>query len=261
MSYRHFLSIAGLLSFQQQLPLPNHIEQDVVLNTVHPNKDVDGLHPTNVAALQLYNSHDGNYKNAPFHIACTPLACIELLQRYNITIAGKHCIVIGRSHLVGLPLVRLLIGHNATVSCVHSQTINPESIVQQGSIIIAAVGKPYLIQSSWIQKNAVVIDVGINSIPNPNYNIQLQKYNNEYLEEQQQQPSSSSSSSSTTTTTKKLRKPKTTILVGDVNYNDVVSKCSYITPVPGGVGPMTIAMLLHNTVKSFERSISSKKIN
>ena len=91
------------------------------------------------------------------------MACIELLQRYNISITGKHCIVIGRSNLVGLPLVRLLIGHNATVSCVHSQTVDPERIVQQGSIIIAAVGKPYLVQSSWIQQNAVVIDVGIDS--------------------------------------------------------------------------------------------------
>jgi methylenetetrahydrofolate dehydrogenase (NADP+) / methenyltetrahydrofolate cyclohydrolase len=202
-----------------QLPLPVHLNQDTILRAVDPAKDVDGLHPVNTAALQIYN--EGNAMDAPFSIPCTPLGCLELLDRTNIELSGKHCVVVGRSQLVGLPMARLLLGRNATVTICHSKTTNPESIVSQADVVVVAIGRPHLVTSDWIKPGAVIIDVGINSV------------------DVVAEDGSSS---------KKSYK-----LVGDVHYEDCITKCSKITPVPGGVGPMTIAMLLRNTLRSCER--------
>jgi methylenetetrahydrofolate dehydrogenase (NADP+) / methenyltetrahydrofolate cyclohydrolase len=198
-----------------QLPLPMHLNQDTILRAVDPAKDVDGLHPINTAALQIYS--EGNAMDAPFSIPCTPLGCLELLDRTGVELCGKHCVVLGRSHLVGLPMARLLLGRNATVTICHSKTVDPASIVSQADVVVVAIGRPELVTADWIKPGAVVIDVGINSVD-------------------------------VTDDPKKTYK-----LVGDVKYEDAVSKCSKITPVPGGVGPMTIAMLLRNTLRSCER--------
>jgi 5,10-methylene-tetrahydrofolate dehydrogenase/methenyl tetrahydrofolate cyclohydrolase len=198
-----------------QLPLPVHLNQDVILRAVDPRKDVDGLHPINTAALQIYS--DGNAMDAPFSIPCTPLGCLELLDRIGVELCGKHCVVLGRSYLVGLPMSRLLLGRDATVTICHSKTINPASIVSQGDVVVVAIGRPELVTADWIKPDAVVIDVGINSVD-------------------------------VTDDPKKTYR-----LVGDVKFDDVLPKCSKITPVPGGVGPMTIAMLLRNTLRSCER--------
>jgi 5,10-methylene-tetrahydrofolate dehydrogenase/methenyl tetrahydrofolate cyclohydrolase len=210
-------SIHGILI---QLPLPSHMEELVVLETVCPEKDVDGLHPVNVAKLQLYNS--GDYLNAPFSIACTPLGCLVLLERSGVELRGKHCVVIGRSHLVGLPMARLLLGRDATVTVVHSKTTDIVSVVQQADVVVAAVGQAGIVKASWLKPGAVVIDVGINSMDTET----ITPGGNDRFR-----------------------------LVGDVDFEQAVKVCSKITPVPGGVGPMTIAMLLQNTMKSCERSL------
>lgn len=207
-------SIHGILI---QLPLPVHLDTDAILKAVAPYKDVDGLHPFNVAQLQLYT---GEATQAPFSIPCTPLGCLELLDRSGVELQGKHCVVLGRSQLVGLPMARLLIGRDATVTIVHSKTKSPASIVQTADVVIAAVGKASLVTPSWIRDGAVVIDVGINSI-----DIEPVKPGG-----------------------------KTYKLVGDVDFASVAPKCKKITPVPGGVGPMTIAMLLKNTLNSCQRA-------
>lgn len=201
-----------------QLPLPVHIDQDAVLQSIHPDKDVDGLHPINIAALQVYTGQDA--LQAPFSIPCTPLGCLVLLDRTGVALEGKHCVVLGRSLLVGLPMARLLLGRDATVTVVHSKSRNVPQLLQQADVVIAAVGKAALVQAEWLKPGAVVVDVGINSVdvvPN---------------------------------------KPggKSYKLVGDVDYDNAVQVCSKITPVPGGVGPMTIAMLLRNTLAACERA-------
>ena len=213
-----------------QLPLPSHINEQAVLDAIHPSKDVDGLHPENVAKLAMQGTH-GDKKsywqdlaNIPFSVPCTPLGCLELLDRSGVDIAGKHAIVVGRSNLVGLPVSFLLLHRNATVTIVHSRTKNIEATVAMGDIVIAAVGKANLINANWLKEGAVVIDVGMNSV-----NI----------------PITEASSS---------KKPYK--LVGDVDLESAMTKCSKITPVPGGVGPMTIAMLLRNTVNACKRSHS-----
>lgn len=210
-----------------QLPLPSHLNQDRILRRVDPHKDVDGLHPVNVAALQLYNSNNGDgvdYSHAPFSIPCTPLGCLELLDRSGVQLSGRPCAVLGRSGLVGLPMARLLLGRDATVTVCHSRTANVAQTVAQADVVIAAVGRAHLVQPDWIKDGAVVIDVGINSV---DVELTAEEANN-----------------------KKKRPYK---LVGDVDFDAVQSKCRKITPVPGGVGPMTIAMLLRNTLRSWER--------
>jgi 5,10-methylene-tetrahydrofolate dehydrogenase/methenyl tetrahydrofolate cyclohydrolase len=204
-----------------QLPLPAHLNRDKLLRAVDPAKDVDGLHPSNVAALQLYA---GQALEAPFSIPCTPLGCLVLLDRSGVDVKGKHCVVLGRSQLVGLPMVRLLLGRDATVTIVHSKTVDAPSLVRQADVVVAAVGKAELVKPDWIKQGAVVIDVGINSV-----------------DVVPDEPGG-----------------KTYKLVGDVDYAACAAKCSKITPVPGGVGPMTIAMLLRNTLCSCERSLHSK---
>lgn len=220
----HDDSVHGILI---QLPLPSHIQQDEILQAVAPHKDVDGLHPANVAALQLLPP-SVDALQAPFAIPCTPLGCLVLLDRSNVSLAGKHCVVLGRSQLVGWPMARLLLSRNATVTIVHSKTVQPELLVRQADVVIAAVGKAHLVQGHWLKPGAVVIDVGMNSID--------------------VDPAQSSNG-------------KSYKLVGDVDFESAKQVCSQLTPVPGGVGPMTIAMLLNNTLTACERSVNGQALS
>ena len=197
-------SVHGILI---QLPLPNHICEDNVLNTVNINKDVDGFNILNVGRLSI------NAK--PKFVPCTPDGCIEMLKYYNLDVTGKHAVVIGRSRIVGLPLAHLLLKENATVSVCHSKTENLTRITKSADFIFAACGKANFIDNSMIKENAVIIDIGINPIDD---NTKKSGYR----------------------------------LVGDVNYDDVKDNVKAISPVPGGVGPMTIAMLLKHTVDAVD---------
>lgn len=211
-----------------QLPLPAHINENNIIEAVHPSKDVDGLHPKNTASLCSTGTHVGAEKinwsdmsSVPFHIPCTPQGCIELLDRSNVELKGKNAAVIGRSNLVGLPVAMLLMHRDATVTIVHSRTVDAPSIVRNADVVVAAVGRAKMVKKDWIKEGAVVVDVGINSVDAPD--------------------------------DKRGYK-----LVGDVDYDNVKQVASKITPVPGGVGPMTIAMLLRNTVNSCIRSNATK---
>lgn len=181
-----------------QLPLPKHIEEEKILNAIHPNKDVDGFHPQNVGALCI--------GKAGF-VSCTPAGIIQLLKRSGIEIAGKECVVIGRSNIVGKPMSLLLLRENGTVTIAHSRTKDLKEVAKKADILVVAVGRPKMITADYVKEGAVVIDVGIHRDENGK-------------------------------------------LCGDVDYNDVAPKCAAITPVPGGVGPMTIAMLMNNCVST-----------
>ncbi len=209
-----------------QLPLPRHLHEPTVLHAIAPAKDVDGLHPLNAASLAAMATHAtdihlnwNDLNSIPFPIACTPQGCIELLDRSGVEIQGKHAVVVGRSNLVGLPLSLLLLHRNATVTIVHSKTRDAPSVVKQADIVVAAVGRANLITSEWLKPGCVVVDVGINSVDVPD--------------------------------SKKGYK-----LVGDVDFTSAQQVCSKITPVPGGVGPMTIAMLLRNTLNACKRNLT-----
>lgn len=186
-----------------QLPLPSHFDSVALLHTIAPEKDADGLHPTNLG--KLVRGEKGLR-------SCTPAGVMEILKEYKIPIAGKKAVVVGRSILVGKPLALMLLEENATVTIAHSQTRNLGEVTKEADILIAAVGKPEMITADMVKPNAVVIDVGINRLETPE------------------------------------GKGK---LVGDVAYEQVKEIASYITPVPGGVGPMTVAMLLQNTYESY----------
>jgi len=188
-------SVNGILV---QLPLPRHIDEDTVIQTIDPNKDVDGFHPINVGKLSIGQRGI---------ISCTPAGIIQLLKRSNISIEGKECVIIGRSNIVGKPMSMLMLKENATVTICHSRTKQLEEVAKRADILIAAIGKPKFITKDFVKDGAVVIDVGMNRDENNK-------------------------------------------LCGDVDYNDVYDKVSAITPVPGGVGPMTIAMLMSNCVES-----------
>lgn len=192
-----------------QLPLPKHISEQTVLDRISLSKDVDGFHPQNIGMLSMAGRE-------PLAKPCTPKGCIELLDRCGIEISGKRAVVLGRSNIVGLPVAMLLQKRNATVTMVHSRTVDVPSIVQQADIVIAAIGKTQFVKAEWLKEGAAVIDVGINSVDDD---------------------------------TKKSGYR----LVGDVDFEECKKKASWITPVPGGVGPMTIAMLLSNTVEAFKR--------
>lgn len=181
-----------------QLPLPEHIDEKAVINTIDPKKDVDGFHPQNVGNLCIGQRG---------FVSCTPAGIIQLLKRSGIEIAGKECVVIGRSNIVGKPMALLLLRENGTVTVTHSKTKDLKEVTKRADILVAAVGKPKLITREYVKEGAVVIDVGIH-----------RNENNK--------------------------------LCGDVDYDDVAPICSAITPVPGGVGPMTIAMLMYNCVES-----------
>jgi len=211
-----------------QLPLPPHMKEHVVLEAIAPEKDVDGLHSQNVASLSSTSTHAGNSKldwtnlpSIPFALPCTPQGCIELLDKSGVVIQGKRAVVIGRSNLVGIPVALLLMHRNATVTIVHSRTLNAASVVSEADIVIAGVGKAGLVKKEWLKEGAVVIDVGINSVDCPERKSGYK-------------------------------------LVGDCDYEDCKQVASQITPVPGGVGPMTIAMLLRNTVNACKRTTLSE---
>ena len=189
-----------------QLPLPKTINEEVVLNSILPEKDADGFHPLNVGKLSISPKNDENLM-----IPCTPYGCLLLLRELDIEFAGKNAVVIGRSNIVGKPMAQLLLKESCTVTTVHSKTQNIEDICKKADILIAAVGKPEFVDKDWVKEGAIIIDVGINRV----------KINDE--------------------------KSK---LVGDVLFSDVENRVSAISPVPGGVGPMTIACLLRNTTIS-----------
>jgi methylenetetrahydrofolate dehydrogenase (NADP+)/methenyltetrahydrofolate cyclohydrolase len=186
-----------------QLPLPSHLDTVKLLHAIAPDKDADGLHPMNLG--RLIRGEEGLR-------SCTPWGVMRLLEEYNIDIAGKHAVVVGRSILVGKPLALMLLEKNATVTIAHSRTPDLGEMTRQGDIIIAAVGKPNLITGDMVKPGAVAIDVGINRI---------------------------------------ITEDGASKLVGDFEFDSVSQVSSYITPVPGGVGPMTVAMLLQNTVLSY----------
>jgi 5,10-methylene-tetrahydrofolate dehydrogenase/methenyl tetrahydrofolate cyclohydrolase len=192
-----------------QLPLPGHIDEEVVLSAVGLEKDVDGFHPINIGRLSMK-------RREPLSVPCTPKGCIELLDRTHVKIEGKRAVVLGRSNIVGLPVAMLLLHRNATVTICHSRTEDLPSVVREADILVAAVGRTEMVKADWVKPGVVVIDVGMNSVDDP-------------------------------TTEKGYR------LVGDVAFDEVKEVASAITPVPGGVGPMTIAMLLRNTVDSAKR--------
>jgi len=184
-----------------QLPLPSHVSEEALLSAIQPSKDVDGFHPVNLGKLLA-----GEKTTVP----CTPLGIMNLLGEYKIDLKGKRAAVIGRSRIVGRPISLLLDQAGATVTTIHSQTQNPAEISRQADIVVAAAGKPGLVQKSWIKDGAVVVDVGINRLSDGR-------------------------------------------IVGDTDFEAIAGSCSYITPVPGGVGPMTICSLLENTWDSFIR--------
>lgn len=190
-----------------QLPLPNHLNKDKILDSIDPTKDADGLHPYNLGKLMR-----GDKTLTP----CTPQGVIEILKHYFINISGCSVVVIGRSILVGKPVAILLSNENATVTITHSRTRNIKEVARNADILIAAIGKPKLITKDWIKDGAIVIDVGIN----------------------------------------RLQENGVSKLVGDVDFDDVSQLCKAITPVPGGVGPVTIAMLMSNTLKAYKERTS-----
>ena len=183
-----------------QLPLPSHIDEEKVILSISPEKDVDGFHPQSAGSMLI---------GSKGFLPCTPAGVIQLLKRSGVEIEGKHCVVIGRSNIVGKPMAVLMLRENATVTIAHSRTQNLKELCKQADILIAAVGKPKFITADYVKEGAVVIDVGIHRLEG-----------------------------------KKL--------CGDVDFDDVESHVSAITPVPGGVGPMTIAMLMHNCVSTME---------
>jgi len=196
--------------FIVQLPLPHHINETKITDTISPNKDVDGFHPMNLGNMML---------NLPGFLPATPAGIIELMRRYEIETSGKHCVIIGRSNIVGTPLSMMLSRNsnpgNCTVTLTHSRTKNLKELCLQADILIAAIGRPEFVSADMIKEGAVIIDVG-------------------------------------TTRVDDTSRERGWRLVGDVNFKDASSKASYITPVPGGVGPMTIASLMMNTLKAME---------
>lgn len=179
-----------------QLPLPKHIDEKIVINSIIPEKDVDAFHPVNTGHIMI-----GDYSFLP----CTPAGIIEMLKFYNIEISGKECVVIGRSNIVGKPMAMLLLQNSGTVTVCHSKTQNLAEVTRRADILVAAVGKANFVTADMVKDGAVVIDVGMNRNAEGK-------------------------------------------LCGDVDFEGVKDKCSFITPVPGGVGPMTITMLLNNTL-------------
>ncbi len=191
-----------------QLPLPKNINEQLILDSIHPNKDADGFHPLNVGKLSISRSD-----NEKLLIPCTPLGCLIMLKDQAIDLRGKNAVIIGRSNIVGKPMAQLLIKESCTVTIAHSKTINIENICRSADILVVAIGKPEVVKSNWVKDGAIIIDVGINRINDVKNN--------------------------------------KTKLVGDVMFDEVKNKVSAITPVPGGVGPMTIACLLKNTKTAF----------
>ncbi|MCQ2143144.1 MAG: bifunctional methylenetetrahydrofolate dehydrogenase/methenyltetrahydrofolate cyclohydrolase FolD [Bacteroidales bacterium] len=191
-----------------QLPLPKHISEDKVIDKISYEKDVDGFHPRNVASLWL---------GEDCIVPCTPKGCIEMIKSTGVSIKGKNAVVVGRSNIVGKPVAKLLLDENATVTIAHSRTADLASVCRGADILVAAVGRPEMIKGDMIKPGAIVIDVGINRVTNPD---------------------------------------GTSKLVGDVDFASAEPVAGWISPVPGGVGPMTITMLMRNTIECFERRLS-----
>ncbi len=205
----HDKKVNGILV---QLPLPEHINSDVILDKIDPSKDVDGFHATNVGKL---------WSGLNSLVPCTPLGCSLMIKKLYSDLSGKKAVIVGRSNIVGKPMAALLIKMNATVTIVHSRTKNIEEICKSADILVAAVGVPNMVKGTWIKKGCVVIDVGINRIEKDGKNI----------------------------------------LVGDVDFNEAIKSSSMITPVPGGVGPMTIACLLLNTLNASKAQYNLNEID
>ncbi len=202
-----------------QLPLPSHLDEERVLQLINIEKDVDGFSPINLGRLAQKGRE-------PLFVPCTPYGCIYLLKEAGVTIKGANAVVLGRSNIVGMPAALLLVKEDATVTIVHSRTKDIPAVLKNADIIIAAIGRAQMVRGDWIKPGAAVIDVGINGIP------VLDDKGNPVLSE-------------------KTGKPKQK-LVGDVNYDEAKEVAGFITPVPGGVGPMTIAMLMVNTLRAAE---------
>ncbi|XP_058738875.1 bifunctional protein FolD 2 [Vicia villosa] len=194
-----------------QLPLPKHVNEENVLTEISLTKDVDGFHPLNIGKLAMKGRD-------PLFLPCTPKGCLELLSRSGVSIKGKKAVVVGRSNIVGLPASLLLLKADATVTIVHSHTSQPENIVREADIVIAAAGQAKMIKGSWIKPGAAVIDVGTNSVDDPTRKSGYR-------------------------------------LVGDVDFEEASKVAGWITPVPGGVGPMTVTMLMKNTLEGAKRII------
>lgn len=209
-------SVDGILV---QLPLPKHLDEDRLIQYISPDKDVDGLHVSNVGALTAYG-------DAPLK-ACTPSGIMQLLDSTGEDLSGKHAVIMGRSDIVGKPMAALLLNRNCTVTICHSRTKDVTRHTLMADIVVAALGKPEFVVGDWIKEGAIVIDVGINKIVDPNFVPPTDK-----------------------PLGKKGDGKEGYKLVGDVHFESCAKKASWITPVPGGVGPMTIAMLLQNTVTS-----------
>lgn len=201
-----------------QLPLPEHVNSTKVLESINPEKDADGFHPVNVGLLAI-----GSMERAL--VPCTPAGSLVLVEKaaaaLGLKLDGMNAVIVGRSNIVGKPMVQLLLSKNMTVTVAHSRTKDLEGVVRAADLVVAAVGRPEMVKGDWIKPGAIVIDVGINRIPGEGLNAQ--------------------------------GKPKTR-LVGDVDYAGCAKNAAAITPVPGGVGPMTIAMLMSNTLRSAERA-------
>lgn len=204
--------------FIVQLPLPKHIDVDRITEAIQPSKDVDGFHPVNLGRM---------VQELPSYTPATPKGIIQLLERYKIPTEGKHCVVVGRSNIVGTPISILMSRNcypgNSTVTLTHSKTQNLKEITLQADILIAAIGRPFFIKSDMVKEGAVVIDVGMTRVPDS-------------------------------------RLKQGFKLAGDVDFDHVSPKCSYITPVPGGVGPMTIIGLLQNTLLAAQQRIYSEHV-
>jgi len=196
-------SVNGILV---QLPLPKHIDENLVLEKISPLKDVDGFHPKNLGKLMINNAS---------MIPCTPLGIIKLLDFYNIDLEGKNVVILGRSNIVGKPMLHLLLQKNATVTITHSYTKNLKDITKKADILIVAIGKSNFITKEYIKDNAIIVDVGINRVDNK--------------------------------------------IMGDVDFNSVKDKVSFITPVPGGVGPLTITMLMYQTYIAYLNQNKEKR--
>ena len=219
-SEKELLKIVNTLNNQDnvngilvQLPLPKSINEQLILDSIHPDKDADGFHPLNVGKLSI-----ASHNNENLLIPCTPYGCLIMLKGLGIELSGKNAVVIGRSNIVGKPMAQLLLKESCTVTIAHSRTKDIEEICKKADIVIAAVGRPKMVKGDWIKNEAVVIDVGINRI------------------------------------TIEVEGETKNKLVGDVDFDEASKNASAITPVPGGVGPMTIACLLRNTTIAFKNT-------
>lgn len=208
-----------------QIPLPDGYNEAEITNIIDPRKDVDGLHPFSLG--NLIKGNDG-------HIPCTPHGIIRLLDEYDIEIKSKRVLIIGRSNIVGKPLFHLFLKRHGTITVAHTKTLDMKKLMYEADIVVSAVGKPFLIGKEDVRKDAVLIDVGINTLSRKEY---MQYKDN--IDEKRE---------------KDFEKKGYTI-VGDIDYDELVNEVAYITPVPGGVGPLTVAMLMQNTLNSYKKRI------